>query len=122
VHAKGAGAYGEFEVTHDITNFTSTDFLSKVVQKTKLFARFSTVAGGRRSADTVRDTRGFAFKMYTDDGNLDWLFFSEPVFPIRDGAKFPSFVHAQKACPRVTYSRLLLFGTSSTTTPRRIMR
>ncbi|MCJ1287164.1 hypothetical protein MMC26_006512 [Xylographa opegraphella] len=100
VHAKGAGAYGEFEVTHDISEFTSADFLSKVGKKTKLFSRLSTVAGGRGSADTVRDTRGFAFKLYTEKGNLDWLFFSEPVFPIRDGGKFPSFVHCQKGVPQ----------------------
>jgi catalase len=100
VHAKGAGAFGEFEVTHDISDFTSANVFNGIGKKTKLFARFSTVAGGRGSADTVRDTRGFAFKMYTEEGNLDWLFFSEPVFPIRDGAKFPSFVHAQKGVPQ----------------------
>jgi catalase len=99
VHAKGAGARGYFEVTSDIAQFTSANFLSSVGKKTDLRVRFSTVAGGRGSADTVRDTRGFAFKLYTDEGNLDWLFFSEPVFPIRDGAKFPSFVHCQKGVP-----------------------
>jgi catalase len=76
VHAKGAGAYGVFEVTDDITNFTKADFLSEVGKKTSLFARFSTVVGERGSADSVRDSRGFAFKIYTDEGNLDWLFFS----------------------------------------------
>ena len=100
VHAKGTGAYGEFEVTKDITQYTSADFLSKVNKKTPLFCRFSTVTGGRGSADTVRDTRGFAFKLYTEEGNLDWLFFSEPVFPMRDGGKFPSFMHCQKGVPK----------------------
>jgi catalase len=76
VHAKGAGAYGEFEVTHDITNFTSAAFLNTVGKKTKLFTRFSTVAGEKGSADSVRDGRGFAFKLYTEEGNLDWLFFN----------------------------------------------
>jgi catalase len=76
VHAKAAGAYGEFEVTHDITNYTSANFLNTVGKKTKLFTRFSTVGGERGSADTVRDGRGFAFKLYTDEGNLDWLFFN----------------------------------------------
>lgn len=27
VHAKGSGAYGEFKVTHDVTNYTSLAFL-----------------------------------------------------------------------------------------------
>lgn len=76
VHAKAAGAYGEFEVTHDISDITSAAFLNKVGKKTKLFTRFSTVAGEKGSADSVRDTRGFAFKLYTEEGNLDWVFFS----------------------------------------------
>lgn len=80
VHAKAAGAYGEFEVTHDITDITSAAFLAKVGLKTKLFARLSTV-GEKGSADSVRDTRGFAFKLYTGEGNLDWAFFSTVLKP-----------------------------------------
>jgi catalase len=76
VHAKAAGAYGEFEVTHDISDITSAAFLNKVGKKTKLSTRFSTVGGEKGSADSVRDTRGFAFKLYTEEGNLDWVFFS----------------------------------------------
>ncbi|KAF7114979.1 hypothetical protein CNMCM5793_000749 [Aspergillus hiratsukae] len=99
VHAKGSGAYGEFEVTHDVTNYTSLAFLNQVGKKTPLFSRFSTVAGEKGSADNVRDSRGFAFKLYTEEGNLDWLFFGSTVFPIRDAAKFPSMIHAQKRDP-----------------------
>ncbi|KAF8527727.1 peroxisomal catalase [Trichophaea hybrida] len=100
VHAKGAGAHGVFEVTDDISDVTEAKFLSKIGKKTSLLARFSTVAGEKGSADSVRDSRGFAFKIYTEDGNLDWLFFSTPTFPIRDGGKFPSFVHCQKKDPQ----------------------
>lgn len=100
VHAKGVGAYGFFEVTDDITDVCDAAFLSHVGKKTELFARFSTVAREKGSPETVRDTRGFAFKMYTEEGNLDWLFLSTPVFPIRDGAKFPSFTHATKRDPQ----------------------
>lgn len=121
VHAKGAGAYGVFEVTHDITEFTSADFLSlddnkKVGKKTPLFCRFSTVKGGRGSADTVRDSRGFAFKLYTEEGNLDWLFFSEPVSRFATAASSLHLCTARKAFQRTTYSALRLSGTSSTTT------
>lgn len=91
VHAKGGGAGGYFECTSDeIQKYTKANFLSQKGKQTPLRCRFSTVAGGRGSPDTVRDTRGFAFKMYTQEGNLDWLFFSEPVFPIRDGGEFHS--------------------------------
>lgn len=33
--------------------------------------RFSTVNGSRGSADTVRDPRGKAVRLYTDEGNWD---------------------------------------------------
>ncbi|KAF3770458.1 catalase-domain-containing protein [Cryphonectria parasitica EP155] len=100
VHARGTGAHGYFEVTDDITDLTSAAFLNRVGKRTPLFTRFSTVAGERASAETVRDTRGFAFKLRTEEGILDWLFLSTPVFPIRDGAKFPSFTHATKRNPK----------------------
>ncbi|KAM3072339.1 catalase A [Clarireedia jacksonii] len=109
VHAKGASAYGEFEVTHDITDITSAAFLNKVGKKTPLFVRFSTVAGEKGSADSIRDSRGFAFKMYTEEGNLDWLFFSTPVFFIRDPAKFPSMTHAQKRDPQTNLKNPTMF-------------
>ena len=68
VHAKGAGAHGTFTVTHDITKYTKAKVFAQVGKKTDVFLRFSTVAGERGSADTVRDVRGFAMKYYTEDG------------------------------------------------------
>lgn len=66
---------------------------------TPVFARFSTVAGERGSADTVRDVRGFAVKFYTDEGNWDLVGNNIPVFFIQDAMKFPDLVHAVKAEP-----------------------
>jgi hypothetical protein len=74
VHAKGAGAFGEFEVTKDISDLTSAHFLREVGVKTKVFTRFSTVGPERGSADSIRDVRGWAFKFITEEGNLDWVF------------------------------------------------
>src|SRR4030043_1309498 len=71
VHAKGAGAHGFFEVTHDVTKHTCAKFLSEVGKRTEVFARFSTVGGERGSADSARDPRGFAIKFYTEEGNYD---------------------------------------------------
>ncbi len=99
VHAKGAGAFGYFEVTHDVTKYTCADFLSKVGKKTEMLARFSTVGGEKGSADTARDPRGFALKFYTDEGNYDMVGNNTPVFFIRDGIKFPDFIHTQKRHP-----------------------
>src|ERR1700688_3359445 len=68
VHAKGAGAHGYFEVTHDVTPWTRADFLNEIGKTTPLFIRFSTVGGEKGSADSARDPRGFAIKLYTNEG------------------------------------------------------
>ncbi|SFE35994.1 catalase [Lentibacillus persicus] len=101
VHAKGAGAFGYFEVTNDeISKYTKADFLSEKGKRTEMFARFSTVAGELGSADTVRDPRGFALKFYTDEGNYDLVGNNTPIFFVRDAIKFPDFIHTQKRNPR----------------------
>jgi catalase len=99
VHAKGSGAFGYFEVTADVTRWTKAAFLSKKGKRTEVFARFSTVAGERGSADTVRDPRGFALKFYTEEGNYDLVGNNTPIFFIRDPLKFPDFIHSQKRDP-----------------------
>ena len=99
VHAKGAGAHGYFEVTHDLTAYTRARFLSAVGKRTETFARFSTVGGERGSADSERDPRGFALKFYTEDGNYDLVGNNTPVFFVRDPLKFPDFIHTQKRNP-----------------------
>ena len=99
VHARGSAAYGTFEVTDDVTQCTRARFLSEVGKQTEIFVRFSTVAGGRGSADAVRDPRGFALKFYTEDGNYDLVGNNTPVFFIRDPLKFPDFIHSQKPDP-----------------------
>ncbi|KPJ72657.1 catalase [candidate division TA06 bacterium DG_78] len=99
VHAKGAGAGGYFEVTHDITQYTRAKFLSKIGKRTEVFLRFSTVGGEKGSADSARDPRGFAVKFYTEEGNYDLVGNNTPVFFIRDPIKFPDFIHTQKRNP-----------------------
>lgn len=71
VHAKASGAWGEFEVTNDISSLTSAKFLNGIGKKTKVLFRLSTTGGEKGSADTVRDVRGFSVKFYTEDGNHD---------------------------------------------------
>lgn len=96
VHAKGGGAFGHFEVTADVTQWTKAAFLSKVGKRTPMLARFSSVAGELGSADTGRDPRGFALKFYTEEGNYDLVGNNTPVFFIRDPSKFQDFIHSQK--------------------------
>lgn len=99
VHAKGAGAFGYFELTQDVSRYTKASFLSQVGKKTQVFVRFSTVGGEKGSADAERDPRGFAIKFYTEDGNYDMVGNNTPVFFIRDPLKFPDFIHTQKRNP-----------------------
>jgi catalase len=109
VHAKGAGAFGEFVVTHDITDITSADLFSEVGKKTKVGVRFSTVGGEKGSADVARDPRGFAIKFYTEEGNWDMVGNNTPIFFIRDGVKFPTFIHSQKRNPQTNLKDANMF-------------
>lgn len=84
VHAKGAGAFGTFEVTHDISKYCKADMFSQVGKKTPCAIRFSTVGGESGSADTARDPRGYAVKFYTNDGVWDIVGNNTPIFFIRD--------------------------------------
>lgn len=99
VHAKGAGAFGHFEVTHDISAYCKASVFNKLGKKTPVGLRFSTVGGESGSADTARDPRGFAVKFYTDDGIWDVVGNNTPIFFIRDPVLFPSFIHTQKRNP-----------------------
>lgn len=99
VHAKGGGAFGYFEVTHDITKYTAAKVFAKIGKRTPIAIRFSTVGGESGSADTVRDPRGFAIKFYTEDGIWDLVGNNTPIFFIRDPILFPSFIHTQKRNP-----------------------
>ncbi|WP_295636272.1 catalase [Novosphingobium sp.] len=95
VHARGSGAHGVFEATADISDLSKAAVFTKG-EKTELFVRFSTVAGGAGSVDTPRDVRGFAVKFYTREGNWDLVGNNIPVFFIQDAIKFPDLIHAVK--------------------------
>lgn len=99
VHARGTAAHGIFECYEDASDITKAKFLSEKGKQTPVFVRFSTVAGSRGSADTVRDVRGFATKFYTEEGNYDLVGNNIPVFFVQDAIKFPDFVHAVKPEP-----------------------
>ena len=99
VHARGAAAHGVFVANGAAPSVTKAGFLSQKGKETDVFVRFSTVLGSRGSADTVRDTRGFAVKFYTDEGNFDLVGNNMPVFFIQDGIKFPDIIHAAKPHP-----------------------
>jgi len=94
-HAKGAGAFGSFEVTKDVSAYTKAAVFQPNT-RTDTLVRFSTVAGERGSADTWRDVRGFALRFYTTEGNYDMVGNNTPVFFLRDPMKFQHFIRSQK--------------------------
>ncbi len=98
VHARGAGAHGVFVGYGNADSVCRSAFLAEGVA-TPVFVRFSTVLGSRGSADTVRDTRGFATKFYTAEGTFDLVGNNIPVFFIQDGIKFADVIHAAKPHP-----------------------
>ncbi len=120
VHAKGAGAYGYFEVTADVTKYTKANFLNKIGKKTDVFLRFSTVGGEKGSADAERDPRGFAMKFYTEEGNYDLVGNNTPVFFVRDPLKFPDFIHTQKRHPATNCKNPDMFWDFLSLTPESI--
>ena len=94
-HAKGSGAFGQFETTEDVSAYTRAALFQPGV-KTDMLARFSTVAGESGSPDTWRDPRGFALKFYTTEGNYDMVGNNTPIFFVRDPMKFQHFIRSQK--------------------------
>ena len=68
-HAKGAGAFGHFEVIADVSQYTKAAVFQPGTT-TDTLTRFSTVAGERGSPDTWRDPRGFALEVLHVRGQL----------------------------------------------------
>nr|WP_066374712.1 catalase [Herbidospora mongoliensis] len=98
-HVKGGGAFGYFEVTADVTQWTKAAFLNQVGKRTPMLVRFSSVAGEEGYPDSDRDVRGVALKFYTEEGNYDLVGNNTPVFFVRDPMKFPDFIHSQERMP-----------------------
>jgi catalase len=97
-HAKGAGAFGVFQTTADVSAYTKAAMFQQGAE-TEMLARFSTVAGEAGSPDTWRDVRGFSLKFYTEEGNYDLVGNNTPIFFVRDPMKFPHFIRSQKRLP-----------------------
>ena len=99
VHARGYGAHGYFEAYESLAEITRADPFKEAGRRTPAFVRFSTVAGNKGSSDLARDVRGFAVKLYTQEGNWDLVGNNIPVFFIQDAIKFPDVIHSVKPEP-----------------------
>ncbi|XP_038219826.1 catalase-like [Zerene cesonia] len=99
VHSKGVGAFGYFEVTHNVTDYIKAEFLNEIGKKTPVAVRFSPATGERGLSDTSRNMKGFAVKFYTREGNFDILGLSTPMFAFKDPLLFFSFAHVESRNP-----------------------
>ncbi len=120
VHAKGSGAHGYFEVTHDVTKFCKADIFKNIGSKTPCFVRLSTVTGEKASPDSDRDPRGFSIKFYTKEGIWDIVNNDFPVFFIRDPIKFPDIIHAFKRDPETGLKNVNNFWDFLSLTPESV--
>ncbi|CAB3254523.1 unnamed protein product [Arctia plantaginis] len=100
VHAKGVGGFGYFEVTNDVSKYTKADVFNGIGKRTPLVVRFSTARQNRGGSDIDRDAKALVVKMYTEEGNLDFITFNIPVFVYRDPIDFRSFIRAFRRNPR----------------------
>ncbi|XP_045764340.1 catalase-like [Maniola jurtina] len=117
VHAKGGGAFGYFEVTHDISYICKAEMFSKIGRKTPVSLRFSSLIPEKGGSDVSRDARGFAVKFYTKDGNFDIVGLNIPIFVLKDPLKFPNFVHAAKQNPSTNLRDYKTFWDFTTLNP-----
>ncbi len=89
VHVKGFGAFGYFETSYSMREFTKLSFLQSPGQQVPVMVRFSLAAGNKGTPDTARNVRGFSTKLYTQEGIFDLLCNHIPVLFVRDGIRFP---------------------------------
>uniref|UniRef100_A0A2A4JPV2 Catalase core domain-containing protein n=1 Tax=Heliothis virescens TaxID=7102 RepID=A0A2A4JPV2_HELVI len=99
VHAKGAGAYGYFEVTHDVSKYIKADVFNGIGKKTPVIGRFSTATQNLGGSDLGREMKGVALKFYTNEGNLDLLCVNIPIL-YKDPIDFLTFTRAFRRNPR----------------------
>lgn len=99
-HARGSGAHGYFEVTHDITKYCGAKLFDDIGKRTPVFVRFSTATGEIGTADTRREHRGFSIKYYTEEGNWDMVGNSSPTFFLSDPMGFTSLMAVARRNPQ----------------------
>ncbi|CAG9787896.1 unnamed protein product [Diatraea saccharalis] len=100
VHSKAIGAFGYFEVTNDVSEYTSADTFNGIGKKTPVFGRFSTARQNLGGPELGRENKGLSLKMYTKEGNLDFLCLHTPVFEYIDPVDFTPFVRANRRNPK----------------------
>ncbi len=89
VHVKGFGAFGTFQTTNSMRQYTKLSFLQTRGQQVPVMVRFSLAVSNKGTPDTARGVKGFSTKFYTPEGVFDLLCNHIPVLFVRDGIRFP---------------------------------
>ncbi|KAI5637712.1 catalase domain-containing protein [Phthorimaea operculella] len=94
VQAKGVATWGYFEVTNDVSKYTKANVFNGVGKKTPILARHAVGVPGNGGSDLRRDIKDLAVKFYTEEGILDFLSLTTPLFDTKDPLEFPQSVHS----------------------------
>ena len=92
LHQKGIAARGSFAPYMSLSDYTRAEFLRDPQVETCVTARFSRTTGEKGSGDSFRDTRGFAVRFETEQGDYDLLCHNMPVYYISSPSQFPAMV------------------------------
>lgn len=96
-NTSAAAAQGIFTVYESQCELTKALFLQNPGTTTPVFVRFSSVGGGRGSADCARDPRDFAVRFYTGEGNFDLVGSNIPVSYIQDATILNDLMRAVRS-------------------------
>lgn len=97
VHAKGIAVLGYFEVTNNVSKYTSADVFNGIGKKTPVTVRFSSALQNLGGTDLARgEFKGMSIKFYTRQGNLDLLCLHGTPYLYTDALLFSSAMHAFK--------------------------
>lgn len=99
VHVKGYGAFGYFQTTQSMREYTKLSFLQSAGQRVAAAARFSLAVSNKGTPDTLRGMRGFSVKFYTQEKPFDLVCNHLPVLFVRDGIRFPDAIASFSPSP-----------------------
>lgn len=94
LYKKGIMASGSFRPYMSLADYTQAEFLSSPDCETRAAVRFSKASGHSAGADSLRDTRGFAVRFFTEEGDYDLIGHNFPVFYIKKAEDFPEWIQS----------------------------
>lgn len=78
-HGNGSGFYGDFKLTKDLSEYTTSQFLSKLNKNFKVGIRFSNTISEHGTSEILRDNRGFSIRFFGDNEIWDMVGLNTPI-------------------------------------------